>query len=418
MTRVPCPFHWHTYAHQQSKPPMKRTFFSPHPTPDQRGAAILLAMLVVVLVATAAAGAMWRQAQVMEVEAAERDRAQAAWVLNGLLDWARIIIREDDKPSGNNSNPRRVDYLDEPWAKELKASSLAAFLALDKNDNGGRDTADMSDAFFSGKFEDQNSKFNLPDLLADDLNGFEPAYEAVFNRLCALLSVPDAERDYFKAAYLRAARIKAGKSAQGGNIPAAPSRPEAENLDPAYHPGDALFPMTLEQLPWLGADTATVDKLRPYLVSFLPTRIGQPRQRQKINVNTADAVMLKAAIDGCDDNCAQQIRQMSLSSAIKGFANADQLFSQSAFASLKDRNANAPIDGKSQLFKVMGKLQVNHLVVEEVALIWRPSPGDASVYSRDRSALGSFINEGEDSDALGADDLASLYKREGAGSQP
>ena len=388
------------------------------PTRKPRGAAILLAMLVVVLVATAAAGAVWRQAQVMEVEAAERDRAQAVWVLNGLLDWARIIIREDDKPSGNNSNPRRVDYLDEPWAKELKASSLAAFLALDKNDSGGRDTADMANAFFSGKFEDQNSKFNLPDLLADDLNGFDPAYEAVFNRLCALLSVPDAERDYFKAAYLRAARTKAGKTGQDGNMPAAPKRPEGQSLDPAYQPGDALFPMTLEQLPWLGADTATVDRLRPYLVSFLPTRIDQPRQRQKININTADAVMLKAAIDGCDDNCAQQIRQMSLSTAIKGFADADQLFAQSAFASLKARNSSAPIDGKSQLFKVMGKLQVNQLIVEEIALIWRPSAGDASVYSRDRSALGSFINEGEDSDALGTDDLAALYKRENGDTQP
>ena len=388
------------------------------PTRKPRGAAILLAMLVVVLVATAAAGAVWRQAQVMEVEAAERDRAQAVWVLNGLLDWARIIIREDDKPSGNNSNPRRVDYLDEPWAKELKASSLAAFLDLHKNDSGGRDTADMANAFFSGKFEDQNSKFNLPDLLADDLNGFDPAYETVFNRLCALLSVPDAERDYFKAAYLRAARTKAGKTGQDGNMPAAPKRPEGQSLDPAYQPGDALFPMTLEQLPWLGAGTATVDRLRPYLVSFLPTRIDQPRQRQKININTADAVMLKAAIDGCDDNCAQQIRQMSLSTAIKGFADADQLFAQSAFASLKARNSSAPIDGKSQLFKVMGKLQVNQLIVEEIALIWRPSAGDASVYSRDRSALGSFINEGEDSDALGTDDLAALYKRENGDTQP
>jgi general secretion pathway protein K len=390
---------------------MKRLFSSPNPTADQRGAAILLAMLIVVLVATAAAGTLWRQAQVMEVEAAERDRAQATWVLNGLLDWARIIIREDDRPTGNNSNPRRVDYLDEPWAKELKASSLAAFLALDKNDSGGRDTADMSDAFFSGKFEDQNSKFNLPDLLADDLNGFDPAYEAVFKRLCSLLSIPDAERDYFQSAYLRAARAKAGKPAQDSNTPLPPARPEGDHLDPAYHPSDALFPMTLEQLPWLGANATTVEKLRPYLVSFLPIGIDLPRQRQKININTADVLMLKAAIDGCDDNCAQQIRQMSLSAAIKGFTNADQLFAQSAFASLKDRNASAPIDGKSQLFKVMGKLQVNHLVVEEIALIWRPSAGEASVYSRDRSALGSFINEGEDSDALGADDLAAFYKK-------
>lgn len=392
----------------------------------QRGAAILLAMLIVVLVATAAAGTLWRQAQVMEVEAAERDRAQAAWVLNGLLDWARIIIREDDRPSGSNSNPKRVDYLDEPWAKELKASSLSAFLALDKNDSGGRDTADLSEAFFSGRIEDQNSKFNLPDLLANDLKGFDPAYEPVFDRLCALLSIPEAERDYFKASYLRAARAKAGLGTQ--DLPAniaqmlqrPPSSQDGQNaaVDEIYHPEDALFPMSLEQLAWLGSSTATLDSLRPYLVSFLPTRIEQARQRQKININTADAIMLKAAIDGCDDNCAQQIRQMSLSASTKGFSNAGELFAQAPFKSLAERNANAPIDGSSQLFKVMGRLQVNKLMVEEVALIWRPSPGEASVYSRERSALGSFIDEGEDSQALGADDLASLYRRENTDTAP
>ena len=109
---------------------------------------------------------------------------------------------------------------------------------------------------------------------------------------------------------------------------------------------------------------------------------------------------------------------MSLSPAIKGFTDADQLFSQSAFASLKERNANAPIDGKSQLFKVMGKLQINHLVVEEIALIWRPSPGEASVYSRERSALGSFISESDDSEALGVDDLSTMYKRENTQDSP
>ena len=387
------------------------------PPKKQRGAAILLAMLIVVLVATAAAGTLWRQAQVMEVEAAERDRAQAVWVLNGLLDWARIIVREDDKPSGSNSNPKRVDYLDEPWSKELKASSLSAFLALDKNDSGGRDTADLAQAFFSGRIEDQNSKFNLPDLLADDLNGFEPHYEAVFNRLCSILSIPEAERDYFKAAYLRAARAMAGKSA--ADLPAGMAqmlsrapRSESSTSETVYKPEDALFPVQLEQLPWLGASSNTVDALRPYLVSFLPSSIERPRTRQKININTADAVMLKAAIDGCDDNCAQQIRQMSLSSAIKGFADADALFSQAAFKSLRERNANAPIDGKSQLFKVMGKLQLDKLIVEEIAIIWRPDAGDAMVYQRERSALGQFINEGEDSEALGADDLEALYRRE------
>ena len=46
----------------------------------QRGAAILTAMLIVVLVATLASSALWQQWRAVEVEAAERSRTQSAWV--------------------------------------------------------------------------------------------------------------------------------------------------------------------------------------------------------------------------------------------------------------------------------------------------------------------------------------------------
>ena len=52
----------------------------------QQGAAILLAMLTVVLVATLASAALWQQWRAVEVETAERTRAQSTWVLTGALD--------------------------------------------------------------------------------------------------------------------------------------------------------------------------------------------------------------------------------------------------------------------------------------------------------------------------------------------
>ena len=79
----------------------------------QAGAALLAAMLTVTLVATLAAGALWRQWRGVEVEAAERARAQSAWLLSGALDWSRLILAGDLRESGS------VDHLGEPWAVPL-----------------------------------------------------------------------------------------------------------------------------------------------------------------------------------------------------------------------------------------------------------------------------------------------------------
>ena len=58
----------------------------------QRGAALISAMLVVTLVATLASVALWQQWKHVEVESAERHRVQSSWLLNGALDWSRLIL--------------------------------------------------------------------------------------------------------------------------------------------------------------------------------------------------------------------------------------------------------------------------------------------------------------------------------------
>jgi general secretion pathway protein K len=88
----------------------------------QRGAAILTAMLTVVLVATLASAMLWQQWRGVEVETAQRGRVQAAWILVGALDWARLILREDARRGG-------ADHLAEPWAVPLAPARLATFLA-------------------------------------------------------------------------------------------------------------------------------------------------------------------------------------------------------------------------------------------------------------------------------------------------
>ena len=92
-----------------------------HPAPE-RGMALLSAMLTVALVTFLAAGALWQQWRTFEVESAERQRQQAAWLLNGAMDWARLVLREDGKSSPS-------DHLGEPWALPLREARLSSFLS-------------------------------------------------------------------------------------------------------------------------------------------------------------------------------------------------------------------------------------------------------------------------------------------------
>ena len=96
---------------------------SPH---RQRGAALLLAMLTVTLVATFAAAAVWQQWRSTEIETAERARLQSGWILAGALDWSRLILQEDARQGG-------ADHLSEPWAVPLMEARLSTFLAAERN---------------------------------------------------------------------------------------------------------------------------------------------------------------------------------------------------------------------------------------------------------------------------------------------
>ncbi len=123
------------------------------PMSRQRGAALLLAMVIVTLVATLAASMVWQQWRAVQVEAAERARAQAAWMLGGALDWARLILKEDAKGS-------QTDNLTEVWAQPLAEARISSFLAADK-DNNAVDNEDAPEAFLSGRIQDASGKFNL-----------------------------------------------------------------------------------------------------------------------------------------------------------------------------------------------------------------------------------------------------------------
>ena len=78
------------------------------PRRRQSGAALLLALLIMTLVATLAAGMVWLQWRGIEVETAERARTQAEWLLNASLDWGNLILKSSIRNSHTEDDLVRV----------------------------------------------------------------------------------------------------------------------------------------------------------------------------------------------------------------------------------------------------------------------------------------------------------------------
>ena len=205
----------------------------------QRGAALLLAMLTVVLVATLASAALWTQWRAFEIERAERQRAQAAWILNGALDWARLILREDAR---GNQNSGSADHLGEPWALPLEEARLSSFLAADRNNNA----EGMLEAFLSGEMIDLQSRLNVGNLVRTSGSGANAQVEVsepdllAFQRLFEQLGLPRTELDAAVQELLDSTRL-------------ALTDPQPSRT--------ALLPTKLSHLAWLGIGRASLAAL-------------------------------------------------------------------------------------------------------------------------------------------------------------
>ena len=296
--------------------------------PHQNGAALLLAMIIVALIATTAAGMVWQQTRAVSIEAAERARAQSGWILSGALDWARLILREDER--GSQQRNAAYDSLDEPWAQPLAEARLSSFLAVDKDNNadGG------PEAFISGAIEDAQSRFNLRGLV-DDAGKPVPVQLAALARLCALAGTPTDTADRIAQA-LGAARLGSGDDAAGGA---------------------SIKPARLSDLAWLGIEAATLARLEPY-VDLLP--VPTP-----VNLNTAPREVIVAAIDGIDLGSAQRLLQARQR---KAFTRLDDALAQLAPGTVLDPSR---VSVGSAYFRVSGRLRLEARVLEERSLLVR-----------------------------------------------
>jgi general secretion pathway protein K len=292
----------------------------------QHGAALLAAMLTVTLVATFAAAALWQQWRSVEVEAAERARIQAAWVLVGGLDWARLVLRED----------RRVpDHLGEPWAVPLEEARLSSFLAADQNNTA--DTGpEVLDAFLSGQIVDQQSLLNVRSLVDGDKVSQDDLDR--FRRLFEQLGLPGGQLELLAENL----RFALDRSADNRSSPQAP-----------------LLPQRVEQLVWLGLPLETVAALQPY-VTVLPSA------ETSVNLNTASAEVIHAAVLGLSMADAQRLVTMRESAPFNTVEDAERAIGAGAGA-LGTERANVGV--VSSFFEIRSRLRLGQHVIEERALV-------------------------------------------------
>lgn len=293
------------------------------------GAALLTAMLTVALVATLASAALWQQWRGLEIETAERARLQSQWILNGALDWARLILREDARSGG-------ADHLAEPWAVPLQEARLSTFLAGSDNPVDALDTSTtLSQTFLSGDITDLQSRLNVRNLV-DGSKVSEPAL-AAFARLFNKLQVPAAELTLL-AENLRFALD---------------SSPDNRNSDLA-----PLMPQRISQLVWLGLSAKSVLILSPY-ITLLP--VPTP-----VNLNTADATVLAAVLPRVDPAKAQRLVALRDGRHFRTLSDV-----ATALGEPQDALSEAQHSVSSQFFEIHGQLRLDKVMVQQHSVVQR-----------------------------------------------
>lgn len=217
----------------------------------QRGIAVITAILVVALVASAASFMAWQQQLwVRQVENLTA-QAQSRAVVLAALQWARSALAQDARDN-------QVDHLDEGWAQPLTPLPV----------EGGE---------LAGSVADQQGLFNLNSVVRDGKTSATDL--AVFRRLLELLELPpdlaNAVVDWIDP---------------DGEVsyPGGAEDMDYLGLEPPYRAGNRALTSVDGLARVKGFDAGTLARLRPFV-----TALPAPTQ---VNVNTAPAEVLAAAV--------------------------------------------------------------------------------------------------------------------------
>ena len=225
----------------------------PHAGP-QKGAAVILALLTVALVAGLAAASVGDLGVAMDQVAGRHDQAQARQLARGAVDWARNVLSEDARTS-------QVDHLGEAWAVKVPPTPV-------------------EEGEVSGELQELSGRLNLNNLASDGADIIEVER---FQRLLSLVGVADAD-----AVNLTAALLDWLDADDSPRLPGGAESGWYGAQTPARRAANGPLVAVSELLQVRGFTPQLVARLTPFVVAVPPG--------STVNVNTAPAEVLAAVV--------------------------------------------------------------------------------------------------------------------------
>lgn len=224
---------------------------------QQRGAAVVTALLVVAMAVTLVATMFAGQRAAIRTVEAQRLRTDSVWMQRASVEWARLLLRE-------NARTTPADHLGQRWALPVHDLPVATVLGKTAVQTFNA----VNDMRVDGTIEDAQARFNLNTLVTAAEGGKPPGIRPEGVRVYQqLLTRADLDPSL---AMLTATAILRGLDAR------------TSSALPLEQPEDLL------RIPGYSPDG--VRKLAPYVV-VLP-------EPTSINPNTAAPEVLQAAIQG------------------------------------------------------------------------------------------------------------------------
>ncbi|TNB99822.1 general secretion pathway protein GspK [Pseudomonas jessenii] len=237
---------------------------------NQQGMAIISALLIAAVVAVIAAGMLTRQSVSTRALEADQQRVQGRWLLHGGLEISRQLLWD-----ARQRDP--LTRLDQPWAQRLSAQG------------------------FEGRLEDEQGKFNLRNLVANER--VDEAQVQAFQRLCELIGISAglsqriSQRVIGSYPYLLNPQIAENTTSKNAFNSGRATSPNASRK-----PQNPKLPMlrSVDDLRSVeGVNDAVIGKLAPYL-TVIPATTW-------LNGNTATAPVLAAYVPGLSLERAQAL---------------------------------------------------------------------------------------------------------------
>jgi general secretion pathway protein K len=287
----------------------------------QRGASILVAMLVMALAAAAAASMLQQQDLALRQLTTARDYEQAVWVLKGGAQWARSILAQDARSSA-------IDHGGELWATGLPSTQI-------------------EQGTVAGDIRDQQGLFNVNNLALERNTSARDL--AAFRRLLQTIGL-DANLAQAVADW-----IDADEDAQPRD---GAEDPYYLRLAVPHRTANQPVAEIGELLRVRGMDEAALAQLRRFATAL-------PR-RTPVNVNLAPAEVLVAIVNGLTLAEAQVLASDRAAAPFRSLEDFSRRLPRRSFEWNEGELAVA-----SQYFLVQGRATVGNADVRMEALLQR-----------------------------------------------